>query len=41
MGDFLLDDANTNTKIMMLGRLKENEYNGHVSAQFILEDIAL
>ena len=41
VGDFLLDDANTNTKIMMLGRLKENEYNGHVSAQFTLEDIAL
>ena len=41
VGDFLLDDANTNTKILMLGRLKENEYNGRVSAQFCLEDIAL
>ena len=41
VGDFLLDDANTNTKIMMLGKLKENEYNGRVSAQFTLEDIAL
>ncbi len=41
VGDFLLDDANTNTKIMMLGRLKENEYNGRVSAQFFLEDIAI
>ena len=41
VGDFLLDDANTNTKILMLGKLKENEYNGRVSAQFILEDIAL
>lgn len=41
VGDFLLDDANANTKIMMLGKLKENEYNGHVSAQFFLEDIAV
>ena len=41
VGDFLLDDANINTKIMMLGKLKENEYNGRVSAQFTLEDIAL
>ena len=41
VGDFLLDDANTNTKIMMLGKLKENEYNGRVSAQFVLEDIAI
>ena len=41
VGDFLLDDANTNTTIMMLGKLKENEYNGRVSAQFTVEDIAL
>ena len=41
VGDFLLDEANTNTKIMMLGKLKENEYNGRVSVQFMLEDIAL
>ena len=41
VGNFLLDDANTNTKIMMLGKLKENEYNGRVSAQFFLEDIAV
>ena len=41
VGDFLLDDANINTKIMMLGKLKENEYNGRVSAQFNLEDMAL
>ena len=40
-GDFLLDDANTNTKMMMLGKLKENEYNGRVSVQFVLEDIAI
>lgn len=41
VGDFLLDDANINTKIKMLGKLKENEYNGRVSAQFTLEDMAL
>jgi single-stranded-DNA-specific exonuclease len=41
VGDFLLDDANTNTKMMMLGKLKENEYNGRVSVQFVLEDIAI
>lgn len=41
VGDFLLDDANTNTKITMLGKLKENEYNGRVSAQFFLEDMAI
>lgn len=40
VGDFLLDDANTNTKIKMLGKLKENEYNGYVNAQFFVEDIA-
>ena len=41
VGNFLLDDANINTKIMLLGRLKENVYNGRVSVQFILEDIAI
>lgn len=41
VGDFLLDDANTNTTIMMLGRLKENEYNGRTSVQFLLEDMAV
>lgn len=41
VGDFLLDDANTDTKITMLGRLKENEYNGRVSAQFFLEDMTV
>ena len=41
VGDFLLDDANANTKIMLLGKLKENEYNGHINAQFFLEDIAV
>ena len=41
VGNFLLDDANINTKMMVLGRLKENSYNGRTSAQFILEDIAI
>ena len=41
VGDFLLDETNTNTKIMMLGKLKENNYNGRVSPQLSLEDIAL
>ena len=41
VGDFLLDAAHTNTKIMMLGKLKENDFNGHVSAQFFIEDIAV
>ncbi len=41
VGNFLLDDENTNTKIMMLGHLKENEYNGRINAQFFLEDIAV
>lgn len=41
IGDFLLDDANTNTTITMLGKLKENEYNGRISAQFVLEDMTL
>ncbi|MBO7508829.1 MAG: single-stranded-DNA-specific exonuclease RecJ [Alphaproteobacteria bacterium] len=41
VGDFLLDDANINTKIMVLGRLKENSYNGRTSVQIMVEDIAL
>ena len=41
VGNFLLDDANTNTKITVLGKLKKNEYNGRVTPQFFLEDIAL
>lgn len=41
VGDFLLDDANTNTNIMILGKLKENEYNGSNNVQFVLEDIAI
>lgn len=41
IGDFLLDEENTNTPIKMLGKLKENEYNGGKQVQFILEDIAL
>ena len=41
VGNFLLDDANTNTTITLLGKLKKNEYDGHVSPQFLIEDIAL
>lgn len=41
VGDFLLDEANINTKIVVLGRLKENNYKGRVTAQFLIEDIAL
>lgn len=41
VGNFLLDDAHTNTTISMLGRLKDNEFNGRHSAQFVLEDIAV
>lgn len=41
VGNFLLDDANTNTTISMLGRLKDNEFNGRHSVQFMLEDIAI
>jgi single-stranded-DNA-specific exonuclease len=40
VGEFLLDDANINRKIRLLGRLKENEYKGRVSAQLVLEDVA-
>jgi len=41
VGDFLLDDANTNTKITVLGKLKKNEYNGRVMPQFFLEDLVI
>ncbi len=41
IGDFLLDDANINTKIKLLGKLKENEFKGRISAQFILDDLAI
>ncbi len=41
VGDFLLDDGNIDAKIKMLGKLKANEYNGRVSAQFVVEDIAV
>ena len=41
VGDFLLDDANTNTKISVLGKLKKNEYKNTVSAQFFLEDLVI
>lgn len=41
VGNFLLDDENTNTKITLLGKLKKNDYNGFITPQFVLEDIAL
>ena len=41
VGDFLLDRININTKIKVLGKLKENEYNGRKEPQLVLEDIAL
>ena len=41
VGNFLLDDVNQNTTISMLGQLKDNEYNGRHTAQFVLEDIAV
>ncbi len=41
VGEFMLDETNTGTKIKLLGRLTENEFNGRVTAQFMLEDIAV
>ena len=41
VGDFLLDDANTGVKVMLLGKLKGNEYKGRVTPQFFLEDMAI
>jgi single-stranded-DNA-specific exonuclease len=41
VGDFLLDEANINTKIILLGRLVQNNYNGRTNAQLILEDVAI
>jgi len=41
VGKFLLDEANIGRKIKMCGKLKENEYNGRVSAQFVVEDVAI
>lgn len=41
VGNFLLDEANTNVKLKILGKLKENCYNNKVSVQFVLEDIAI
>ncbi|MDR1697136.1 MAG: single-stranded-DNA-specific exonuclease RecJ [Rickettsiales bacterium] len=41
VGKFLLDDANTGAKIMLAGKLKENEYNGRVTAQFVIDDAAI
>ena len=41
VGDFLLDEANINTKIILLGRLVQNNYNGRTNAQLVLEDVAI
>lgn len=41
IGKFLLDEENINTKLRVLGKLKKNEFNGRVSAQLFLEDIAI
>lgn len=41
VGKFLLDDENANTTMMVLGKLKSNEYKGYVNAQFFLEDVAV
>ena len=41
VGEFLLDEANINRKIKVLGRIKENDHNGRVSVQLILDDIAV
>lgn len=38
LGDFLLDDGNKNRNITLCGKLKENDYNGRVTAQFVIED---
>jgi single-stranded-DNA-specific exonuclease len=40
-GQFLLDQDNIDSKIMLCGKLKENDYNGRVTAQFIVEDVAI
>ena len=41
IGEFLLDDANTGAKLKLCGKLQENEYNGRVNAQFVLEDMSV
>jgi single-stranded-DNA-specific exonuclease len=41
VGEFLLDDANSGRKITLCGKLKENEFNGRVTAQFVIEDAVL
>jgi single-stranded-DNA-specific exonuclease len=41
VGRFLLDDANFGAIIRVAGKLKENEYNGNVGIQLILEDAAI
>ena len=41
VGRFLLDEANVGRRIKFCGRLQANEYQGRVSAQFVIEDAAL
>lgn len=41
LGQFLLDDANKDRKITLCGKLKENDYNGRITAQFVIEDAVL
>jgi single-stranded-DNA-specific exonuclease len=41
VGEFLLDDTNSGRKIMLCGKLKENDFNGRVTAQFVVEDAAI
>ena len=41
IGMFFMDEANFGRKIALCGKLKENEWNGRVNAQFVLEDAAI
>jgi single-stranded-DNA-specific exonuclease len=41
VGEFMLDDGNKDRKIVLCGKLKENDYNGRVTAQFVIEDAVL
>jgi len=41
VGEFLLDETNIARKIQLCGQLQANEYNGRVTAQFVIEDAAI
>ncbi|MDR0803475.1 MAG: single-stranded-DNA-specific exonuclease RecJ [Rickettsiales bacterium] len=41
IGRFLLDDSNTGRRVILCGKLKENDYNGRKDIQFVLEDMAV